>query len=260
MKRFLSALVVLALACTTASAEEWGNLSGTFVYDGVPPKAPEIDVDKDVAVCGMHGLVDEDLLVDEDTGGIANVVVYLYLSRNDDAPAVHPDDEATAEDMVHLDNENCRFEPHVCVLRTSQTLVIGNPDPIGHNTKIDPRNNDAVNLLINSNDDVELQFPNEERLPVALACTQHPWMQGYLVVKDHPFVAVSDEEGHFEIPNLPVGTWTFQVWQEKSGYVGGEVKVDGEEQDWGRRGQFEITIKEGDNDMGEILIPASVFE
>ena len=260
LKRILPAvLLTLSLTCA-ASAQEWGNLSGQFVYDGDPPTPAPANVDKDLNVCGDLGIVEESLLVDEDTGGIANVVVYLYLSPSDTAPEAHPDYEATADAEVHLDNTGCRFEPHITPLRTSQTLVVGNDDPIGHNTKIDPRSNPAVNPVISAQGTFDCTFPKEERLPVPISCSQHPWMTGFLVIKDTPYMAVTDAEGRFTIENLPAGTWTFQVWQESAGYVGGELTIGGESQDWGRRGQFEITIEEGDNDLGEILVPASVFE
>ena len=70
-------------------------------------------------------------------GSFANVVVYLYL-RGKTAP-VHESYSETADAKVTLDNDKCRFEPHVCLLRTSQTLVVGNKDDVGHNTKIDTR-------------------------------------------------------------------------------------------------------------------------
>ena len=44
----------------------------------------------------------------------------------------------TASDEVVLDNKDCRFEPHVAVVRTSQKLALKNSDPVGHNSKIDP--------------------------------------------------------------------------------------------------------------------------
>ena len=39
------------------------------------------------------------------------------------------------------------------------------------------------------------------------------------MVVDHPYAAVTDKEGKFTIPNLPVGEHEFRVWHERSGYL-----------------------------------------
>jgi len=48
-------------------------------------------------------------------------------------------------------------------------------------------------------------------------CNIHPWMHGYIAVFKHPFFAVTDQEGHFEIKNVPAGNYTIKAWQEKLG-------------------------------------------
>ena len=51
-------------------------------------------------------------------------------------------------------------------------------------------------------------------------------MLSWLVLRDDPYVGVSDKDGKFTIKNLPVGTWTFVAWQSKSGFVK-DVNVGG---------------------------------
>src|SRR5207248_1886685 len=58
-----------------------------------------------------------------------------------------------------------------------------------------------------------------ERRPMALACDIHPWMKGYMMVFNHPFFAVTKEDGLFEITGVPAGAQNLVVWQEKVGYV-----------------------------------------
>ena len=77
---------VLALGClggSAANAEEWGDIKGSFVFEGDIPAASKIKVDKDAAVCGVHNLVDESLVVNAENKGIANVILYLYLGKKD---------------------------------------------------------------------------------------------------------------------------------------------------------------------------------
>ena len=54
--------------------DDWGTLTGRFVYDGKPPKAKPITADKDPEYCGKHNLVDESLTAGSD-GGVANMAV-----------------------------------------------------------------------------------------------------------------------------------------------------------------------------------------
>ena len=83
-------------------------------------------------------------------------------------------------------------------------------------------------------------------------------MTGWLVVKDNPYMAASDENGELVIENLPVGKWTFQLWQEKAGYVA-KAKQNGKSVSW-RRGRMEVEIKPGENDLGEIKLAPSLFK
>jgi hypothetical protein len=49
----------------------------------------------------------------------------------------------------------------------------------------------------------------------------HPWMKAWRMVVDHPYFAVTDAKGDFEIKNAPAGTQKVVVWQEavKNGFV-----------------------------------------
>jgi hypothetical protein len=52
---------------------------------------------------------------------------------------------------------------------------------------------------------------------VPFKCDVHGWMNAYVGVLDHPYFAVSDASGKFEIPKLPAGTYTIEAWHEKLG-------------------------------------------
>ena len=45
----------------------------------------------------------------------------------------------------------------------------------------------------------------------------HPWERAYVGVMDHPFFAVSDKLGKFEIRGLPAGTYKLVAWHEEFG-------------------------------------------
>lgn len=254
------ASVALGLASVvSASAADWGSLTGVFKYDGAAPKAAPITATKDPEFCGKHELVDETLVVDAKTKAIQNVIVFLYLKPGEKKPAIHPDLAAAAKNPIRFTNANCRFEPHVVAAMAGQTVVLGNNDPVGHNTKVDTFVNPPINPIIPAKSDLNQVFASEEKLPAKVSCSIHPWMTGWLVVKDHPYVGISGADGKFEIPNLPAGEWTFQVWQEKAGFVD-KVKVKGKDPKWSK-GRFTIKIQAGKaTDLGDVMVDPSVFK
>lgn len=259
MKRFFSLSLVVALLATAGSAvaQDWGNVKIKFSYEDKDFAAKKLVPDKDVAFCGPKMLKDESLVVGKD-GGLQNVVVYLLPAVGKKVP-VHPDYEKTATGEVKVDNIGCRYEPHVAVIRTTQKLVLGNPDPIGHNVKGDLFNNGSFNELIPAKGELKKNpFAKAETQPSPLTCSIHGWMNGWLLVKDDPYAGVSNEAGEVVISNVPAGTWNFVVWQEKAGYVD-KVKQGSKEVEW-KRGRMSVTVKKGENDLGSFVVPASTID
>jgi plastocyanin len=248
MLRRLSYSVSLGLAAIVsvglASGQEWGDLEGTFVFKGTPPTPAKIVVDKDPQFCGKHNLVDEKVVVNKENGGLANVVVYLLDQTK---PKIHPDYEKATKAEIVVDNANCRFEPHVAAIRTGQTLVLGNKDPVGHNTKADFFNNNAFNDLIPAGGSIKKTFAMAEGQPSPLSCSIHPWMNAYLLIREDPYFAVSDKDGKFIIKNLPVGEHTFMAWNNKNV---SNVTIDGKATTW-TRGRVKLNIKPGSNSLGK---------
>lgn len=235
-----------AAEAETATVSTWGNLAGKFVYDGPDPTPARLAITKDEQVCGKHNLVDESLLLGTDKG-LKNVVIFLA----DKKAAVHPDFEATANGTVKFDNEHCRFEPHILPLRTSQTLQIHNSDPLAHNSNITPLGDSPFNQLISQDNAVVYQFKKQQNSPVMVTCSIHPWMKGFVFPRDNPYVAVTGDDGSFEIKNLPAGKHEFQVWQEAVGGLSAKP-------DW-KKGKFKFEINEGDNDLGTIQVSSALF-
>jgi hypothetical protein len=83
-------------------------------------------------------------------------------------------------------------------------------------------------------------------------------MKGYVIVQDHPYMAVSDEAGNFEIKNIPAGKHSFAIWHEASTFLK-DLKVGTGKTD--RRGTVELTIKPAESlDLGEIAVPAAALK
>ena len=70
---------------------------------------------------------------------------------------------------------------------------------------------------------MEESFAREEIIPVK--CNVHPWMRAYIGVVNHPFFAVTGDDGTFTIKGLPPGTYKVEAWHEKYGTKDMDVTV-----------------------------------
>lgn len=239
-------------------AEPWGDLKMRIVYDGTPPVPPKLNVDKNKDVCTQNHPVDETLLVNKTDNGIANVMVWLYLKRGEDPPQAHPSYDELADEPVYLDNIDCRFDPHVTILPTGRPFVIRNKDSIGHNTKCDFLRNTSFNDQIAAGGQVTKEpMTRSEATPMNVQCNIHGWMQGKVVIKDHPYVAKSDASGNLVIAKLPKGTWTFQLYHERPEFLG---NLEFETGTTDNRGRVKVEIQPGVNDLGDIVLAADLLE
>jgi len=254
MRRVLIWSVVWAIVAafgvlSTRSAEaQWGTIKGQVVVTGdiAPLKLLVTKGDgavKDSSVCAAEDVPDESLVVDAKTKGIANVVVWLIKKPT----KIHPDLAKPKDAEVVFDQKGCRFLPHVLLVRTDQKVRVLSDDAIAHNTHTYPLKNKQENFIVSPNDRKGVLLPLqslEERLPAKVGCDIHPWMQAWWVILDHPYAAVTNEKGEFEITNLPTGDHEFRVWQEKVGYL--EKK-------------YEVKVKAGDNALPPIKVPAATL-
>jgi hypothetical protein len=61
---------------------------------------------------------------------------------------------------------------------------------------------------------------------IRVDCDLHPWMRAWVVVAEHPFYALTNDQGEFTLANVPAGQYTIQVWHERLGTVGRAVTVN----------------------------------
>ena len=217
-------------AGTDSSAEEsaagYGSVTGQFKLSGGIPDPEVIVVEgdpaaKDSEVCAARTIYSEKLIVDPDTKGIRHIFVYLRKSSG-----IHPDLASSDKSTVIFDQKGCRFEPHTLLVRTDQSVVIKSGDPINHNTHTNPVFGQSANFLMLPSDrkGVELRGFRAERQPFKVNCDVHPWMLAWWLVLDHPYAAITDEQGRFKIDKLPAGDHEFRVWHEGR-YIDREFRI-----------------------------------
>jgi hypothetical protein len=213
----------------------------------VPVRAA-LNVDKNQADCLKNGpILNEEWVVNPKTKGVQNVFVWLVPDSDDKGAKleVHPSLAAAPTKPVEIDQPCCAFEPHVVALREGQKLLVKNSSAIAHNVNCQGgKANTGLNVQIPAGKDYEVKDLKADRLPMIFACNIHPWMKGYLRIFDHPYYAVTDKDGNFEIKLAPVGPARVVVWQEGIGYMGGAA---------GRSGK-PVKLADKETDLGKFEI------
>jgi hypothetical protein len=222
-----------AAATTSTSVpvkqEGYGTLKGQVVFDGDAP-TPKVLAEKgkalkDPEVCAKDGpLLSERLVVDGATKGVKNVLVYLNrpTSVSDEAK------KAYAAKPVLFDQDKCVFVPHVLGIMNGSSITLKSSDPVNHN--INARLKQApYNQLLAPQGKTQYAPAGPERTPAPITCDIHPWMNAWWMVFEHPYFAVTDAKGYFEIKNAPAGTQKVVVWQEAAQNNGFITPPTGEE-------------------------------
>jgi hypothetical protein len=211
---FLLAAVIYALP-QAASAQGYqvvsvnnaGTITGTVKWDGPPPHSTALAINKDQKICDPENRKTRDMerILVEPQGGVANTVVFLK-----DISSGKPLELPTQRQF--LDQKSCRYEPHILLVPVSGTLHMKSSDATLHTVHMDGAA--TYNL--------PFPFPNqtvsrEMSSPgvVNLKCNGgHTWMNAEMFVVPHPYYAVTDEDGKFELDDVPPGEYTLVAWHE----------------------------------------------
>jgi hypothetical protein len=236
----LAAAVLVAAGGLTVSAADGATLKGQVVFPAGKdiPKRAELNVTQDKDHCLSKGkILDESVVVNPKNRGVKNVVVFLRPdSTNPKAEfskeQLPPGDASRKPGEVVIDQPCCMFVNRVTVARVGDKLVVKNSAPVPHNFFWDSSNNGAYNVTIPKMDKWTMpEAIKKENPPIQFKCTIHGWMTGYVRVFDHPYYAVTDENGKFEIKNVVPGKYRIVYWHENGlrggakGRLGEEIEV-----------------------------------
>jgi plastocyanin len=184
-----------------------GSVTGKVMYSGTPPAPSKLDMGTEPSCAAANpGAVSEDLVVTD--GKISNVFVYLKGGPADQH--IFP----TPSSQVTLDQNGCRYHPHVFGIQVNQTLKITNSDQATHNIHPTPKSNPEWNeSQAAGTGPKEKTFSRKETL-IPVKCNIHPWMRAFIGVLDHSFYATTAADGSYKIENVPPGDYTLVFWQE----------------------------------------------
>ncbi|MBL8214832.1 MAG: hypothetical protein JNK87_29200 [Bryobacterales bacterium] len=188
-----------------------GAVTGKIAYKGAKPARKKLRIDED-PVCtklNKNGLYDEAVVVNKN-GTLANV--FLHIKGGLEGKRF----EVPKEPVV-IDQKGCRFGPRVMGVQVGQIIRVTNSDPLTHNIHPMPKNNREWNQSQGEGDPpLERKFVRSEVM-VRVKCNVHSWMRAHIGAVEHPYFAVTGEDGAFEIRNLPPGEYTLEAWHEKLG-------------------------------------------
>lgn len=131
---------------------------------------------------------------------------------------------------------DCRFTPFVNVVRDQHDLIVVNMDPAMHDIQAYETSSLGPRVLFNTPLPISPRYPNEaglsahfhkhyEGAPITqtvnmtkgrqifvMQCGFHAYMESWALVVDNPYMAMTDQDGHFEIGDIPPGTYRLTLW------------------------------------------------
>lgn len=149
-------------------------------------------------------------------GGVKNAVVFINGIKGING------DELLPKEVV-IDQAKKTFIPHVLPIITGTKVTFKNTDSFVHRIIADSEAGKLRMEFAYEGATMNVTFDKPEI--VELRCDDHKRMQGWIMVLETQFFAVTDEKGHFAIPNLPAGKYTVEVWHEVLGNRNYEIEV-----------------------------------
>ncbi len=137
----------------------------------------------------------------------ADAVIYIDKIPSKTFPA--PKEHAV------MDQKNLKFVPHVLPVLVGTTVDFLNSDDVLHNVFSPDKCAEKFNLGSWPKGRTKSYTFKEPGCAATLLCNVHPEMQGFVVVVETPYYAVSAADGSYSINDVPPGKYTLKIWHEK---------------------------------------------
>jgi plastocyanin len=191
-----------AIGYVEGPVPDGGVVTGHVRFAGEPVHGEPVRVRKNIDVCGDSKAF-QALILGPDKG-VRNTVVSLEgVARGKGAPD------------LQLDNAKCLFVPHVSAVMVGAKVRVKNTDPILHNTHGLLDRLTVFNVALPNQDQVVDITQRIKKVGVVeVLCDAHTHMRAWIVVRDNPYFAVTDDGGQFRITDVPPGRYKAVAWHE----------------------------------------------
>jgi len=188
-----------------------GTIRGVVRLMGKAPSPATEPIKADQGICGNSVSLPR-IALGKDNGVKDS---FVYLEGVSSVPGAEP----PAPVSVLMDQKNCQYAPHALTVPVGTELDITNSDDILHNVNGKVIATEGLLPKFNIAQPIKGQHNKTPALDktgiVTLSCEAgHPWMSAFVLVADHPYVAVTKNDGEFVIANVPVGTYRIKMWHE----------------------------------------------
>ena len=181
-----------------------GRIAGTVDFKGRALKPPKVQ-SSDPACQGAVVVWERRALV--------------RLTRN------APSGAAPATPVI-LEEKGCTYRPWLQGAVRGQKILLRNSDGTTHSVRAAAADDRALFNVIQPPGAKDLQKDPIATDVVKITCDLHPWMKAFVVVSEHPFFAVTADDGSFEIAAVPAGKYGIEAWNERLGLLKAEVTVE----------------------------------
>lgn len=237
MKTTLVPVLLMMVCASTAwsyqeiEVNDGGTISGKVrMTEGKPiPKAFNLITFPDPVYCGRISTgtgwrILNEFSVSADRGLKDTVVLLIDVAKGKPFTFLPPTIEA----------RDCRFLPFVSVVKDRAEVRVINMDPVFHDIQAYETSELGPRVLFNTplpmnpmhqrdagseshehlagQPMIEVIKLTKNRRIFVMQCGFHAYMQSWGVAVDNPYYMVTDSEGRFSLPEVPVGEYTLMAW------------------------------------------------
>lgn len=202
---------------TAALATKAVTLTGTVIFEGIPPKGKKLNLPAACAKNFQGDAYSNEVIVHDKK--VQNVLIRVVSGLEGKTFTDIPSEE------VELDQRGCIYTPRVVGARVGQKVTFINSDPLFHNVRSVTNVNQKFNMAMPHKGQRETKIFNKPELFLQAKCSVHPWMGAYVAIMDNPFFSVTNANGEFSIKDLPPGTYTIEAWHEVFGTQKKEITI-----------------------------------